>query len=386
MIRSLLLNVWLLVFIISCQEANELDPMPRDFNESLTLIPTDTLVFSIGAKSDVYSRCIKEVEINGNEYLGVVNENTNELEFYGLVDSTNDFKIHFKTEGPNGIGKLKAFEVISDSTLIVGSSYRIRLFVTDFKGNLHKTLKTNIVERKGSPFVQGYSTFKPLVNNKINGDLYVFTGADTDYNAPGKWSGTMFLKIPNMEDESATHVFELPDHFYNYVHGAFFSHSSHLLIEDRYLVLALPFYNKILIHDLEKEGLLEKEAGSRHFGDALPWDNAESGKSESFYVPSNSYRELAYDKESRLLYRIAYQGVDYTGPDGQRRNWDNKLPSVIMINSDFEKVGEVDLPVNTIYTRMYFTHNGKLYLSLNHPDNNPSEDKMVFVGFKPEKL
>ena len=44
------------------------------------------------------------------------------------------------------------------------------------------------------------------------------------------------------------------------------------------------------------------------------------------------------------------------------------------------------LPDNTIYTRIYFTHNGKLYLSLNHPDNNPSEDEMVFVGFKPEKL
>ena len=111
-----------------------------------------------------------------------------------------------------------------------------------------------------------------------------------------------------------------------------------------------------------------------------------SGLSESFYVPSNSYREIAFDKENKLLYRLAYRGVDYTGPDGQRRNWDNKPPSVIIINSDFEKVGEVDLPINTIYTRMYFTHNGKLYLSLNHPDNNPSEDQMVFVGFKPEGI
>ncbi|HSI75302.1 MAG TPA: hypothetical protein VK957_05395 [Lunatimonas sp.] len=70
----------------------------------------------------------------------------------------------------------------------------------------------------------------------------------------------------------------------------------------------------------------------------------------------------------------------------KQRNWDNKLPSVIMINSDFEKVGEVDLPVNTIYTRMYFTHDDKLYLSLNHSDNNPSEDQMVFLGFKPENI
>ncbi|MDN3686370.1 hypothetical protein [Cyclobacterium jeungdonense] len=66
------------------------------------------------------------------------------------------------------------------------------------------------------------------------------------------------------------------------------------------------------------------------------------------YVTSNSYRELAYDEEKQLLYLLAYQGVDYLGPNGQRRNWDNKHPSVIMINNDFEKVGEVDLPVNII--------------------------------------
>jgi len=360
--------------------------MPRDFNESLTLVPTDTLTFPLGYRSNVYSKYIKKVEINGGEYLGVVNENMNELEFYALSNALDDFKINFKREGPNGVGKLMAFEVISDSTLLIGSTYRIRLYITDFEGNLQKTLKTDIVDRKGYPFVQNYYTNQPLMYNQSLQDLYLYTGVDTDYNGPGIWSGTIFLKIPNLLDESARHMFELPSHFYDYVHGAFFSHSSHLLMEDRYLVLAIPFYNNILIYDLEKEELIEREAGSKHFGDALPWDNAVSGMSESFYVPSNSYRELAYDEQNKLLYRLAYRKVDYVGPDGQRRNWDNKPPSVIMINSDFEKVGEVDLPVNTIYTRMYFTHDGKLYLSLNHPDNSPSEDEMVFVGYKPEKL
>ncbi|MFO7825347.1 MAG: DUF4221 family protein [Cyclobacterium sp.] len=352
----------------------------------MTLIPTDTLIFSIGNQSNVYSRYIKKVVISGVPYLGVVNGNTNELEFYSLSNEVEDFKVQFKTDGPNGVGKLMAFELISDDTLLIGSTYRIRLYVTNFEGDIVKILKTDIVERKGYPFVQNYYTNQPLVNNQSKKDLYIYTGVDTDYNGPGIWSGTMFLKIPDLEDEAASHVFELPDHFFGYVHGAYFSHSSHLLMEDRFIVFGIPFYNNILVYDLEKEELMEKEAGSKHFGDALPWDDAESGFSESFYVPSNSYRELAFDEENQMLYRLAYQGVDYIGPDGQRRNWDNKPPSVIMINRDFEKVGEVDLPLNTIYTRMYFTHDGKLYLSLNHPDNNPSEDQMVFVGFKPEEL
>ncbi len=212
-----------------------------------------------------------------------------------------------------------------------------------------------------------YSTQSPLLYHKTSDDFYVLTKVDTDYNGPGQWSGTMFMKIANSVNEPIQYVFELPKFFNDFVHGAYFSHSSHGLADDRYLVFGIPFYNNILVYDLEKEELTEREAGSKYFGDALPWDSPNMDGHEEFYVTSNSYRELAYDEQNKLLYRLAYRKVDYIGPDGQRRNWDNKPPSVIMINSDFEKVGEVDLPKNTIYTRMYFTHNGKLYLSLNHP-------------------
>ncbi|MFC4870505.1 DUF4221 family protein [Negadavirga shengliensis] len=386
MIKSLPFYFGLLLFLVSCKKANDLDTLPRDFNQSLTLVPTDTLVFPVSDQSNVYSRYVRKVEINGAAYLGVVNENTNELEFYALNNKVDDFKIHFKIEGPNGVGQIKAFELMADSTLLIGSSYRIQLYVTDLRGNLRKILKTDIVERKGNPSVQLYYTQQPLMFDKIRRNAFVYARGGSDYSEPGKWSGTMFLNIPNMDDKSAKHVFELPSHFYKYVHGAYFSHSSHLLMEDRYLVLGIPFYNNILIYDREKEELREREAGSKYFGDALPWDNPTMDGHEEFYVTSNSYRELAYDEKNQLLYRLAYRGIDYIDPNGLRRNWDNKPPSVIIINSDFEKVGEVDLPVNTVYTRMYFTHNGKLYLSLNHPNNNPSEDEMVFVGFKPEKL
>ena len=132
--------------------------------------------------------------------------------------------------------------------------------------------------------------------------------------------------------------------------------------------------------------MTEKAAGSKYFEDILPWSKPDNERYEEFYVSSNSYRELAYDEERKILYRMAYRKVNYIGADGLRRNWDNKLPSVIILDEDFEKIGEVDLPQNIYYTRSYFTHEGKLYLSLNHPDNNPSEDQMVFVGFKPTKL
>jgi hypothetical protein len=386
MVKNFIYSTALYFILFSCEKHSDLNPDPRKYEDGVTLHPADTLIIPIGYRSNVYSRYLKAVEINNNSYLGIVNENTNELEFYSLDDSETNFRISYQQEGPNGIGSIKAFEIISDSTLLVATTYRVRLYVTDFKGNVVKTIKTDNSKRRGKPFVQIYYTNQPLLFDKTKQDAYVFTRVDTDYNGPGIWSGTMFLKASTINDGSNNHVFDLPTHFDKYIHGSVFCHGSHLLIDDRYLVLGITFYNNLLIFDLKKERMMEGKAGSKHFGDALPWDSPDMDGDVEFYVTSNSYREITYDKENKLLYRLAYRGVDYIGPDGLRRNWDNKPPSVIIINSDFEKVGEVDLPVNTIYTRMFFTHNGKLYLSLNHPDNNPSEDQMVFVGFKPEKL
>lgn len=354
----------------------------------MTLVPTDTLIFPMGYRSNVYSQYIRRCEINGSSYLGVVNQNTNEIEFYSLTRREDDFKVHFQEEGPNGVGSIRAFELISDSTLLIGSSYRIRLYVTDLEGNLLQTLVTNTPERKGKTFMPIYYSNQPLMFDKSRQDAYVFTRVDTDFNGHGIWSGTMFLQASTLEEGLNNHVFELPTHFDNYIHGGHFCHGSNCLVDYRYLILSVTFYNNLLIYDLKKDEMMEAKAGSKYFGDILPWDSPKPTVDghEEFYVTSNSYRELEYDMQNKLLYRMAYRGVDYIGPNGQRRNWDNKPPSIIILNNDFEKIGEVDLQVNTIYTRMFFTHDGKLYLSLNHPDNNPSEDEMVFVGFKPEKL
>jgi hypothetical protein len=243
------------------------------------------------------------------------------------------------------------------------------------------------VDRADFPAIQLYYTQQPLLVDKMKGDLYVVARGPMDYIEPGSWSGTMFLKIPDLNEESAVHLFELPAHLYKkYIQGAYFSHSSHVMNDNRYIVFGIPFYNNLLTYDLETGETVEKSAGSKYFGDVLPWDNPQMDGHEEFYVTSNFYRELAYGKENQLLYRLAYRKVGYAGRDGKNRNWDNKPPSDIIINGDFEKVGEFDLPVNTIYSRMFFTHDGKLYLSLNHPDTNPSDDQMVFVGFRPERL
>jgi len=118
---------------------------------------------------------------------------------------------------------------MSDSSLLLGTSFRVRLYVTDLKGNRQQTLMTNTPERNGKPFMPIYYSNQPLMFDKSKQDAYVFTRVDTDYNGPGIWSGTMFLQVSTIKEGSNSHVFKLSTHFDNYIHGGHFCHGSHLL-------------------------------------------------------------------------------------------------------------------------------------------------------------
>ena len=82
---------------------------------------------------------------------------------------------------------------------------------------------------------------------------------------------------------------------------------------------------------------------------------------------------------------MALRGVDYIDLDGQKRNAEDKVPSLIILDEDLVKVGEFDLPANTFYTRTSFSYKGKIYLPLNPHNGKISEDELVFVGFEPVK-
>ena len=102
--KNILIWVLLLCLSASCQEVKELDPTAREFDQKTTLVPTDTLTIPIGYRSDVYSRYVKASIINNIPYLGVVNVNTNDLEFYALSDKGKDFKVRLYLDGPNAVG------------------------------------------------------------------------------------------------------------------------------------------------------------------------------------------------------------------------------------------------------------------------------------------
>ncbi len=377
-------------FSISCNNKNSkvkiIDSDPKEFNDIVSLRIVDTINFSVSKKTNVFARHLSKEQIKGEDFLGLVNENTNDLEFYHLADSSKNFNIHFQKEGPNGVNMLKAFKVISDSTILIGGSFRSELYLSDFEGNIIQRINTVNKERAdGKPFVQIYSTNRPFLIDQARKYAYQFAIVDQDYFSPGLWSGSYFVKVKISEGFEINHVLDFPESISEMVTGGYFSHTSHTMIKDNLIAVSLPFLSRLIIYDPINDTLSYAEAGHSSFGDIALDKNPQPEQDERSYIEGNSYREVAYDPMKGYLYRFAYQGVDYIDGSGKRKTWDNKIPSIVILDKQLQKVGEYELPLNHFYTRMYFMHNGKLYISINHPDNNPSEDDLIFIGLEPYK-
>jgi hypothetical protein len=115
----------------------------------------------------------------------------------------------------------------------------------------------------------------------------------------------------------------------------------------------------ITVHDTKIGKTWNVNAGSRYFDSisSLPYDQLyfefmKKGVGISHYLHSPSYGAIIYDRYRDLYYRIAEQPVKQGFNPEQATRY--KTKSIIVLNRDFERLGEALLPVNTYDTFNFF--------------------------------
>jgi hypothetical protein len=187
-----------------------------------------------------------------------------------------------------------------------------------------------------------------------------------------------------METEGYQYILKGPEEYYDKVHGAFFSHHSMTKNNKGQIIISYPIDSEIEVFDLSKNVRERHYAGSQYFHKIPDWSTPDSNEDERFYIESDSYREILFDPWRLLYYRFAYRKVNYYDHQNKRVDWNYKIPSIIILDQDFKKIGECDLSVNTYYTRNTFVGPEGLYISINHNENkNADENKLSFQLFKP---
>jgi hypothetical protein len=107
-----------------------------------------------------------------------------------------------------------------------------------------------------------------------------------------------------------------------------------------------------------------------------------------YYIENDIYDVIVWDEYRKVYYRFARQGIPYViNKSGQIANGENKPCSIIILDENFNKIGETILPVGKYFVRDFFVCSKGLFISNSHYLNPElDESQMSFTIFKLDSL
>jgi hypothetical protein len=365
-----------LFLIFSCQKS---DKNEYQKNSLFTIEKAGILSFSVSPSSTNFSKYLQYYVGEDQEYLVTANTNNYTVEVYSFSQKKKIHSYKLPMQGKFGLSypQIFGFYLFNFDSVFVNSYNRPSLLLLNKNSEVISSklidigsLESQLVPLSRSP------------NFHYNQKLIVGARPSAPY-------GKQFWTVPlyytyNLEtgffDKNTADSFVETEGYY----GAFHSHHSYTINKNEGLLIHNITYDKNLYVRNLNTGDIIKEviAPSQYFAEIPPLmkdgGTAKVGD-QDFYITNNSYKSILWDPYRKVYYRFAERGVELKDVNGQFNTWNDKLVSVIILNEDFEILGETDLPQSKYRISNSFVGKEGLYISTSN-EKNPdySEDIMSF--------
>jgi hypothetical protein len=308
----------------------------------------------------------------------------NSIQFYNM-DGNISQKIICEKEGPNGIGTIFSFLYVGQDSLFVLNTDTHKVHRISDSGKLLSTYHLPQLESKSSANISiPYSAngIDMLLKNKhlyIPGipGLFYFENRNEYIN-----KGKLGIDVNLVSAESRNQI-EYPDkslflskNFTSGVVAARCTPNS----KTNSLVYSFPADPKVYVYsltgDLKEEHILKSKSIDDIEG-MSNWLETNIPLAEYRYYLKNSFYEgLYYDKYKDLYYRIAKHGTDkeFTNHELETQYFINTKYTLLVADSNFNTLGEFDLPDGSSHQLVTVTRKGILILN----KQSPKEDELKF--------
>lgn len=373
----------LLIFIclLSCSSPKK--------DSCILIASSDSLVFKLNPQTSMFIKALfPYTDKRGREYLTFQNNIEPEILWYDMSSQEYIRTIRIDKEGANGISNFVGFYIHSDDEIYIPEGMRNMINVVDKEGKILRKIayKDTDKGKRAIPFNCLSFPYTPLyiINDKIClpqspnmglGDRIVEDSPVTLILDTVKRSLTEFdLRFPkvksSVELRGATLGVEMGySHIYNgkdFVYSFFFD-------EDIYVVsLDGKVKNKIKVKS--------KYINKIYEGKKLPNDVTDLYKTLCS-IPM--YGNLVYDKYREIYYRFVYPQTELEkGNYGDIWQLGRSKFSIIILDKDFNILGETLFPLNTYASNHFFIRKDGLYISTSFVRNpNYNDDKLCFTRF-----
>jgi hypothetical protein len=342
--------------------------------------------FLVPPSSTNFTKYLQYYAEDGDEYLVTANLNNFTIEVYSFSSGeiVHEYKLpmdgKFSLQYPQLIG----FHLINFDSVYVNAYNRPLLLLLDKDSRVIHSETVDLGSTK-STFVPLTGKRTELVGNKL------ILGADpSGPNTKKSWSYPLYYTFDLKTRQWKLNIsssFVETDGYY----GAFHSHHAFAINHQEELMIHNITYDQNLyIRSLHSGKVIKKIAApSKYFSNIPPWKEKPGNEvegHEEFYIENNSYKSILWDPYRKVYYRFAERGVDRIDLNGQFNTWYDKLVSVMILNEDFEKIGETDLEQSRYRISNSFVGEDGLYISTSN-EKNPdyNEDFMRFDIYKLSK-
>ena len=331
----------------------------------------------------VFSALFPYYDKSGKEYLTFKSDNN--ILFYDIKTGKNLFNVKLDTEGPNGVGnQVSGYHIEDLNNIYITSFQKLGLVKVDTSGTIKQFIeygKTDNGHNVVPSFRSASYQYTPIIINK--NIIYI-----TQH--PNQFSGIKETPVSVAIDTSLNAFKELPLRYPNLITdeelniiliGLGFSRD----FNGKQFVYSFYMDEKIYITDIETDEEIKIPIKSKYINELKFQKYPEDiGDTYKILIEMSRYGNLFYDRYRDVYYRFVHIGgeppVDYEYSLRELYfNGANQF-SVIILDKDFNIIGETLFPKYTYDPSIAFVHKDGLYISDSHI-LNPSFDENV-LSFK----
>ena len=375
MIRLLLLSLTL--FALSCKN-------PERHSRNCGLKATDkTLIFPLDPNTKNFILALfPYTDKEGKEYLTFQNFSQNQILFYNMNTCQLEFKVKPAYEGAEGVGKMLGYHVHNLDSIFINRSYRTELFIIDRSAKIIDKIQFEKTT-DSIPLHESHSTsatYHPI--EIVNNHLYLVSGCD-------RWSAenpvTAYI---NLSDKT---VQAFPNFRYPSYPGADnkakrfgFEEYMSRCFDGEHFVYSFYFLENIQVASIDHQSIRDIPVKSKYIDKVQLLDDYGNLTANDICENPN-YGNLLFDSYRKVYYRIAYPKteVDHNIRGMELMEYGRKNFSIIILDEDFNIIGETLFPDYTYNSTLMFIREDGLYISDSHYLNlNFSDDVLSFQKFE----
>ena len=371
--------------LYSCSSGNKKQFLVPDIN----IEEADDIVFALDDSTVQNMEYLQLFQRNDSDILAFTNEYDNAIVFYDYKTRKYLGRTEFAKEGNNGIGTIFSFYYLNQDSIYLYNFTTYSLFLANARGEvvMKKDLHTIPNLSKDSLFFA--PQLFPRTNSPLRkiGDELLIAGFFMNEQAGENSVNRPVMAHYDLSRNTLRFSDSYPSMYHKGNWGGDFTYRNpfYTLSPKNEIVLGFAADHNIRVHGKDEMEYHEYYAGVGGDFEITPIakDIAMNTIAREIvnrhYTRTLSYQAIVYDKYRKVFYRFALMPDDNIKPFS---NNPHQSFSIIILNKDYEIIGETKFPGNTYTHHLCFVGKKGLYISENN-ENNPQfdENKLVFRCF-----